>query len=67
MSNSGNAIAVAIARPATPPTHAAYDKPIAANVSVLNEIAIPRAAKARTSSRKPRMTATATTIAKISR
>ena len=45
----------------------AYDKPIAANVSVLKEMTIPRAAKARTSSRNPRMTAIATTIAKISR
>ena len=67
MSKSGNAIAVATARPATPPTQAAYDRPIVAKVSVLNEIAIPRAANARTNSRTPKTTAIATTIAKISR
>jgi hypothetical protein len=65
MSSSGIAIAVATARPATPPTHAAYDKPIAAKESALNEIITPRAAKARTNSRNPRMTAIATTIAKF--
>ena len=63
----GTLAEVATARPATPPTHAAYDRPIAAKVSPLNEITIPRAEKARTNSRTPKITATATTIAKISR
>ena len=62
MSKIGIAIAVATANPPTPPFHAAYDKPIAATVNPLKEIRMDLAAKARTISRSPRITAIAIPI-----
>ena len=67
MRRIGNAIAVAIAKPATPPIHVAYVSARVATMSERYEILIFALPKARTISRIPRMTATATTTANISR